>query len=508
MLLAAIAAVDPELQTTPGVAQAAPDVQPPTLPGPQAANDDDADTAIETIETAAIPKPTIAQDPVLDPGAAIPPKGSAKPDKKANTDKTEPDIAAAPLPAQPQTPIPPQFPIAPMAQAAVQTQAVASNDDDSDAALGITASGATNAAPPASSNAMPAPFAPNAAQPSQTGQAAAPSQLAAVNDEDTDNSDVLNNSAPTDQAKPATQVAEIKFTQARSPVSKAASQPISQPQALAAVDDDVDVVAEPSSLSAVNAPSQPTAQTAPQSNPAETAQASPVPPAPQKPDSKAADKPAPDKIADLLPSGTNSATAGTTDSGQNSNATPTADNGSDSKPAHDAVSATPPAQTDTPLPPVQSGAAAIPQATLAVNIAGPNTSGGLTLSVHVANHDTGSQSSAPSDVTPNIDTLAVSVAARSLGGSKQFEIRLDPPELGRVEVRLSIDASGKTQAHMTADQPQTLELLQKDATNLTRALRDAGLDVSQNGLNFSLKGQGQNGGGQSGNFGGASRGLS
>jgi chemotaxis protein MotD len=159
-----------------------------------------------------------------------------------------------------------------------------------------------------------------------------------------------------------------------------------------------------------------------------------------------------------------------------------------------------------PQLPAHTATDATPQATLAINSAGTNAAGGLTLSVQVASHDTGSQSSAPS--TPNIDALAISVAARSLGGVKQFDIRLDPPELGRVEVRLSIDASGKTQAHMTADQPQTLELLQKDATNLTRALRDAGLDVSQNGLNFSLKGQGQNGGGQSGNFGNASRSLS
>ena len=74
-------------------------------------------------------------------------------------------------------------------------------------------------------------------------------------------------------------------------------------------------------------------------------------------------------------------------------------------------------------------------------------------------------------------------------GAKQFDIRLDPPELGRVEVRLSIDATGKASAHLSADQPQTLDLLQKDAPALTRALRDAGLDVSQDGLNFSLRQQ-------------------
>jgi flagellar hook-length control protein FliK len=62
---------------------------------------------------------------------------------------------------------------------------------------------------------------------------------------------------------------------------------------------------------------------------------------------------------------------------------------------------------------------------------------------------------------------------------------------------------------MTADQPQTLALLQKDAPSLTRALRDAGLDVSQSGLNFSLKGQGQNQGqNQGGNSGTPSRSLS
>jgi flagellar hook-length control protein FliK len=95
----------------------------------------------------------------------------------------------------------------------------------------------------------------------------------------------------------------------------------------------------------------------------------------------------------------------------------------------------------------------------------------------------------PHDTAPNLPALAVDIVAKSQSGAKQFDIRLDPPELGRVEVRLSIDATGKASAHLSADQPQTLSLLQKDASVLTRALRDAGLDVSQNGLNFSLRQQ-------------------
>ncbi len=102
---------------------------------------------------------------------------------------------------------------------------------------------------------------------------------------------------------------------------------------------------------------------------------------------------------------------------------------------------------------------------------------------------------------PNLPALAVEISAKSQTGAKQFDIRLDPPELGRVEVRLSIDATGKASAHLSADQPQTLNLLQKDAPVLARALREAGLDVSQDGLNFSLRQQANNQNGNDGNNG-------
>jgi flagellar hook-length control protein FliK len=109
-------------------------------------------------------------------------------------------------------------------------------------------------------------------------------------------------------------------------------------------------------------------------------------------------------------------------------------------------------------------------------------------------HDQTAQTIAQS-TTLQVSSLAVEISAKSLSGAKQFDIRLDPPELGQVDVRLSIDATGKVSAHLSADQPQTLHLLQKDAPTLTRALRDAGLNVSQNGLNFSLR---QQSGGQTG----------
>ena len=161
------------------------------------------------------------------------------------------------------------------------------------------------------------------------------------------------------------------------------------------------------------------------------------------------------------------------------------------------LAAAAPAIADTPAKPAPQPAAApdtnvtiaAPQTIQSGQTAGM-TAPGITQHVQVTAH-------AP-EATPNLPALAVQIAAKSQSGSKQFDIRLDPPELGRVDVRLSIDASGKTSAHLTADQPQTLDLLQKDSTSLTQALRDAGLNVSQDGLNFSLRQQNQQAGQQNG----------
>lgn len=100
------------------------------------------------------------------------------------------------------------------------------------------------------------------------------------------------------------------------------------------------------------------------------------------------------------------------------------------------------------------------------------------------------------ETTSTLDKFGVSIVTRAAEGLRHFDIRLDPPELGRVDVRLSVDDSGKAQASLLVDKPATLEMLQRDSSSLHRALSDAGLDLSNNGLNFSLRDQGrQNDGG-------------
>lgn len=96
---------------------------------------------------------------------------------------------------------------------------------------------------------------------------------------------------------------------------------------------------------------------------------------------------------------------------------------------------------------------------------------------------------------PNLSALATAIAVKSAAGTKTFDIRMDPPELGRVDVHLSVDRDGKVQAMLSAEHPRTLELLQRDSQHLERALKDAGLDLSNNSLNFSLKGEGRQGDG-------------
>jgi flagellar hook-length control protein FliK len=99
--------------------------------------------------------------------------------------------------------------------------------------------------------------------------------------------------------------------------------------------------------------------------------------------------------------------------------------------------------------------------------------------------------------TVPIAGLAVAIASRAQAGSSQFDIRLDPPELGRIDVRLDVGRDGQVTSHVTVDRADTLQLLQNQQPQLERALEQAGLKTADNGLQFTLRDQsfaGQNGG--------------
>ncbi|MGD9868432.1 MAG: flagellar hook-length control protein FliK [Hyphomicrobiales bacterium] len=100
--------------------------------------------------------------------------------------------------------------------------------------------------------------------------------------------------------------------------------------------------------------------------------------------------------------------------------------------------------------------------------------------------------SAPPPPTPGanpvpLNGIAVHIAQQAQTGARRFDIRLDPPELGRIEVRLEVNREGHVHTHLVVERSETLDLLQRDARQLERALQDAGLDTSQGGMKFSLK---------------------
>jgi hypothetical protein len=101
----------------------------------------------------------------------------------------------------------------------------------------------------------------------------------------------------------------------------------------------------------------------------------------------------------------------------------------------------------------------------------------------------GSQIPRPAPIAVPFGNLAIEISARARAGGHRFDIRLDPPELGRIEVRLHVGRQGDVTSHLVVDRPETLDLLRRDASDLERSLQQAGLKTADNGLQFSLRDQ-------------------
>src|SRR5690606_16237650 len=93
----------------------------------------------------------------------------------------------------------------------------------------------------------------------------------------------------------------------------------------------------------------------------------------------------------------------------------------------------------------------------------------------------------------NMGQLAFEMVRQVHQGASRFTIRLDPPELGRVDVRLHVDASGGATARLTVDRAETLDLFLRDQRTLERALAQAGFDAARTSLEFSLRQDGSAG---------------
>jgi hypothetical protein len=76
--------------------------------------------------------------------------------------------------------------------------------------------------------------------------------------------------------------------------------------------------------------------------------------------------------------------------------------------------------------------------------------------------------------------------ATTTSGNHQMTVRLNPDGLGTVQVRIERTASGETQIAVTADKAATLQALQRDQPQLSRALDQAGIPAAGRSMTFHI----------------------
>jgi flagellar hook-length control protein FliK len=86
-----------------------------------------------------------------------------------------------------------------------------------------------------------------------------------------------------------------------------------------------------------------------------------------------------------------------------------------------------------------------------------------------------------------IEQVAVQIKKAIGEGADKINIKLQPANLGKVEVRMEIGKDGILTASVIAEKPETLELLQRDVRGLEKVLQEGGLKTDSQSFNFSLK---------------------
>jgi len=94
----------------------------------------------------------------------------------------------------------------------------------------------------------------------------------------------------------------------------------------------------------------------------------------------------------------------------------------------------------------------------------------------------------PAQQTPQVQ-VAMQIAKAVQNGTDRISIRLNPAELGRIDIKLDVSQGGQVVATITVDRPETLEMLKADSRALEQALSDAGLDSDSENLSFNLRDQ-------------------
>jgi hypothetical protein len=94
---------------------------------------------------------------------------------------------------------------------------------------------------------------------------------------------------------------------------------------------------------------------------------------------------------------------------------------------------------------------------------------------------------------PASEQVAVQITRAVQQGADRLTINLKPASMGQISVELEVGPDNRLIAVVSAERPETLDLMQRDARALERALNDAGLKTDSGSLSFNLRGDGGNG---------------
>lgn len=97
-----------------------------------------------------------------------------------------------------------------------------------------------------------------------------------------------------------------------------------------------------------------------------------------------------------------------------------------------------------------------------------------------------SQNNAATAAHPSTQMVAATITKAGQNDSKTLTLRLDPPDLGRVQVRMELSEDNVMKAIISSEKPQTHMMLQRDAHVLERALQQSGMDIADGSLDFEL----------------------
>ncbi len=167
--------------------------------------------------------------------------------------------------------------------------------------------------------------------------------------------------------------------------------------------------------------------------------------------------------------------------------------GFEAGPAAATAKPAPPATPAAPRLPLQAGGAPLP------DLFSPSPGGGALATIaEFVGADQPIQLAAARSQGPGAkvtafqapaEQVAVHISRAVASGLDRIVIRLHPADLGRVEVKLEVAGDGRAVVAVSADRPETLELLQRDARSLERALEQAGLRTDSESLSFNMRGQ-------------------